>query len=139
MFYHDTFVNWIYMSFILISYVDIYLMMDYLYTKHSLKYNICLSNTQVIDFLLSIEEDIASDNIINNWLFAKRDDVYCLENLCYSPGQMVWIFYIFNKITTNNMLSWWKRTRGNKKSFSDWIDDWNPSNVKNNFPLLWFH
>ena len=94
---------------------------------------------KLLIFLLSIEEDIASDNIINNWFFAKRDDVYCLENLCYSPGQMVWIFYIFNKITTNNMLSWWKRTRGNKKSFSDWIDDWNPSNVKNNFPLLWFH
>ena len=76
-----------------------------------------MSNTQVIDFLLSIEEDIASDNIINNWLFAKRDDVYSLENLCCSPGQMVWIFYIFNKITTNNMLSWWKRTRGTKSHF----------------------
>ena len=33
-----------------VSYFDSYFMMDYLYTKHSLKFNICGSNTQVIDF-----------------------------------------------------------------------------------------
>ena len=57
------------------------------------------------------------------------------------PGRSIFI-KVQRNITTNNMRRIDERewVEGeNAKSFSDWIDDWNPSNVKNNFPLLWFH